>query len=65
VDLDALSADFADVLRGKPVVRREPYEEEHDEPATLALPRLVLHFDMKRYGRLRQLINRLNQSTAE
>ena len=63
-DIAALSCEFSDILRGKPIVRREPYEEEHDEPAILSLPRLVLHFDMKRYGRLRQLINRLNQSTA-
>jgi uncharacterized protein (TIGR00730 family) len=63
-DIDTLSSEFADILRGKPIVRREPYEEEHDEPAILSLPRLVLHFDMKRYGRLRQLINRLNQSVA-
>jgi uncharacterized protein (TIGR00730 family) len=62
-DLAALSSDFADILRGKPIVRREPYEEEYDEPAVLSLPRLVLYFDMKRYGRLRQLIDRLNQSS--
>lgn len=61
-DLSALSNEFTDILRGKPIVRREPYDEEHDEPATLSLPRLVLQFDMKRYGRLRQLIDRLNQS---
>jgi uncharacterized protein (TIGR00730 family) len=61
-DLTALSTEFADILRGKPVVRRDPYEEEHDEPAILSLPRLVLQFDMKRYGRLRQLIDRLNKS---
>ena len=63
-DLEELSSEFSDILRGKPIVRREPYEEEHDEPAILSLPRLVLQFDMKRYGRLRQLINRLNRSTA-
>jgi uncharacterized protein (TIGR00730 family) len=63
-DLEQLSSEFSDILRGKPIVRREPYEEEHDEPAIFALPRLVLQFDMKRYGRLRQFINRLNRSTA-
>jgi uncharacterized protein (TIGR00730 family) len=63
-DIAAISSEFSDILRGKPIFRREPYEEEHDEPATLGLPRLVLHFDMKRYGRLRQLIDRLNKSEA-
>jgi uncharacterized protein (TIGR00730 family) len=62
-DLASLSEEFGEVLRGKPITRREPYEEEHDEPSLLHLPRLVLHFDMRRYGRLRQLINRLNQSS--
>lgn len=62
-DLAALSNEFSDILRGKPIVRREPYEEEYDEPGVLSLPRLVLQFDMKRYGRLRQLIDRLNRST--
>jgi hypothetical protein len=62
-DLVAISTEFADILRGKPITRREPYEEEHDEPPVLSLPRLVLQFDMKRYGRLRQLIDRLNQSS--
>ena len=64
-DLAAISTEFADILRGKPVVRRDPYEEEYDEPATISLPRLVLQFDMKRCGRLRQLINRLNQSVPD
>lgn len=63
-DIAGLSSEFSDILKGKPIVRHAPYEEEYDEPATLGLPRIVLHFDMKRYGRLRQLINRLNQSTV-
>ena len=33
---------------------------EFDEPRISTLPRLVLEFDMKHYGRLRQLIDRLN-----
>ena len=61
-DIAAISSEFADVLKGKPIARREPYDEEHDEPALLHLPRLVLHFDLKSYGRLRQLVDRLNRS---
>jgi uncharacterized protein (TIGR00730 family) len=56
-----LSEEFADILNGKPIARRGPYEEEADEPRLLGLPRLVLHFDMKSYGRLRRLIDRLNE----
>jgi uncharacterized protein (TIGR00730 family) len=60
-DLEILSKEFAGILRNKPIVRREPYEEEHDEPALLGLPRLIAPFDMRSYGRLRQLIDRLNR----
>jgi uncharacterized protein (TIGR00730 family) len=63
-DIAEMSEQFAGILKGKPIARREPYDEEHDEPALLALPRLVLHFDMKSYGRLRQLVDRLNESVA-
>ncbi len=56
-----LSAEFADILGGEEIVRRGPFEEEFDEPASVSLPRLVLSFDMQSYGRLRQLINRLNE----
>ena len=55
-----LSGEFADILRDKPITRHRAYDEEHDEPEILELSRLVLHFDMRSYGRLRQLINRLN-----
>lgn len=60
-DLSAISEEFRGVLRNKPITRRDPYEEEFDEPALLGLPRLILHFDMRSYGRLRQLIDRLNR----
>jgi hypothetical protein len=55
-----LSGEFAEILRDKPIARHQAYDEEHDEPEILDLPRLVLHFDMQSYGRLRQLIDRLN-----
>jgi uncharacterized protein (TIGR00730 family) len=59
--LTCLSSEFADILRGKPIVKHDPYEEEADEPRLADLPRLVLHFDMRSYGRLRRLIDRLNE----
>ena len=63
-DIAEISAQFSDILKGKPVARRQPYDEEYDEPTLLELPRLVLHFDMKSYGRLRQLVDRLNTSES-
>ena len=39
--------------------------EEQDEPDLAELPRLVFHFDRRSHGRLRQLINRLNDRPTE
>jgi uncharacterized protein (TIGR00730 family) len=59
--LEQLSAEFADILGAKPIAKHRPYDEEADEPQLAALFRLVLQFDMASYGRLRQLIDRLNE----
>ena len=53
--------DVIRILGGKPIVRHDPYPEEADEPQFAQLPRLVLSFDMSSYGRLRQLIDALNE----
>ena len=60
--LEALGAEFSDILGDRPIVPREPYQEEFDEPALAHLPRIELAFDMRSYGRLRQLIDRLNET---
>ncbi len=59
-DLDALADEFADILGDRPIETRDPYPEEQDEPALLELPRIELSFDTRSYGKLRQLIDRLN-----
>jgi uncharacterized protein (TIGR00730 family) len=59
--LRAVSDEFADVLGGVRIRPIEPQEEEFDEPALADLPRIVLAFDMRSYGRLRMLINRINE----
>ena len=59
--VDALSSEFGDILGGKPVRRIGLMREEGDEPETLHLPRLALDFDLHRFGRLRMLVNRLNE----
>jgi uncharacterized protein (TIGR00730 family) len=55
----ALSHDFADILLGGPIVQGPALAEE-DEPELANLPRLVLSFNRTNFGRLRQLIDRLN-----
>ena len=59
--LDAVNADFADILtegRFEQVDSALPGEE--DEPSLIALPRLVFRFNRRNLGRLRQLIDRIN-----
>jgi len=59
--LELLGREFADILSGPPVKASGPFEEEFDEPALTDLPRVVLPFDMRSYGRLRMFIDRLNE----
>jgi len=59
--LATLSTEFADILGGRPVRRTASLKEEADEPETLALPRLALSFNLYGFGRLRMLLNRLNE----
>jgi uncharacterized protein (TIGR00730 family) len=62
--LETLSQEFADILAGRRIRRVEAMKEEADEPETLALPRIALYFDLLHFGRLRMLINRLNELGA-
>jgi uncharacterized protein (TIGR00730 family) len=57
----ALSEEFADIVREGGIEQTGPLEVE-DEPQLAALPRLVLAFDRTHFGRLRQLIDRINAS---
>jgi uncharacterized protein (TIGR00730 family) len=61
-ELRALNRDFADLLLGGRIEASSALPEEDGEDA--GLPRLVLHFDRRRVGRLRRLIDRLNAAPA-
>jgi uncharacterized protein (TIGR00730 family) len=58
--LDELSEEFADVLHG-PIERCDPYPQEIRDEDALEFPRIVLSYDRARTGRLRRLIDRLNE----
>ena len=60
--LAALNRDFADILVDGSMSVSAALPEERDEPALAALPRLVVPFNRRAFGRLRQLIDRLNQA---
>jgi uncharacterized protein (TIGR00730 family) len=56
----ALAHDFRDILLDGTIVQTAALREE-DEPEIAHLPRLVLAFNRSNFGRLRQLVDRLNR----
>jgi uncharacterized protein (TIGR00730 family) len=61
--LDRLNTEFADILAKGQIRRAETHAFESDDEHLAALPRLALHFDRHHFGRLRQLIDVINDST--
>lgn len=59
--LVALNEDFADIIHGEPCHLIPPTPEETDDDDHLELSRLAFGFNRRGYGRLRQLIDVLNQ----
>ena len=58
--LAGLNEDFSDMITGEPMHVIEPTVEERDDNDELALARIGFGFDRKSYGRLRELIDVLN-----
>jgi uncharacterized protein (TIGR00730 family) len=58
--LESLSSEFADVLSG-PITRVSASRSEIRDNDVPHLPRIALRFDRQHVGRLRQLIDRLNE----
>lgn len=63
--VERLNSEFADLLSSGRIrpsgALPEELEEQGDEPELKELPRLVLRFDRRHYGRLIQMIARLNR----
>jgi hypothetical protein len=58
--LENLNAEFADILVSGMIEQTGALPHEASEPELAELPRLVMHFNRRSQGRLRQLINRIN-----
>jgi hypothetical protein len=59
--LDRLNTEFKDLLVKGTIRRAEAHPFEADDEHLAELPRLALHFNRRDYGRLRQLINVINE----
>lgn len=58
--VEALNRDFRDILSGSEVQPTSPLPDEQDDPDTLSLHRLLVPFNRRDFGRLRQMIDRIN-----
>ena len=59
---EAIQAEFADLATDGLLRFRDALPAEQNEPELLSFPRLVFRFHRSNFGRLRQLIDRLNES---
>ena len=59
--LEQINRNFQDILVKGKIESSGALESEFNEPEIAHLNRLVLHFDRRNYGRLRQLIDVINQ----
>jgi len=59
--LDRLNADFSDIVVKGKIVETSPLPDEDEDPALLKLPHITFHFNRRSFGRLRQMIDMINQ----
>jgi uncharacterized protein (TIGR00730 family) len=59
--LERINDSFGDILVDGRFSVGKALREEQDEPALIALPRLVFHFNRRSLGRLRQLVDFINR----
>ncbi|WP_428307140.1 TIGR00730 family Rossman fold protein [Lacipirellula sp.] len=60
--LAEINRDFTDLLAKGEFVQREAFKEEADDYSLSTLPRLAFHFNRRNYGRLRVLIDLINET---
>jgi uncharacterized protein (TIGR00730 family) len=59
--IEELNDTFRDILVEGKYTLGEPLPEERDETELAAMPRLIFRFNRRSFGRLRQLIDRINR----
>lgn len=58
--VETLADDFRDIITAPTLTQRRAFAVERGERELRHLPRLAFHFDRTHYGRLRQMIDRIN-----
>ena len=58
--LERLNTEYADILEKGTIRRVEAHDFESDDEHLVDLPRLALHFNRRDIGRLRQMVDRIN-----
>ncbi len=58
--LEEINDTFSDIVVDGKIVKTGIFPEETDEPRLMSAPRIALHFNRRNFGRLRQMINRIN-----
>jgi uncharacterized protein (TIGR00730 family) len=61
IELAALNEDFADIVVEGAIERTEPNQAEIEDDDALDKERISFYFDRRQFGRLRRLIDRLNE----
>ena len=59
-----LNDEFRDIIESGQIIRSDALPLESDDPHLAALPRLVFQFNRKDIGRLRQMVDVINQSAV-
>lgn len=62
--VERLNAEFADIIVGQPITVIEPTDAEVEDGDHLELDRISFKFNRRSFGRLRQLIDELNDLVA-
>ncbi len=60
--LEELNANFADIIESGKIERVDAHQMEADEEHLIHLPRLAFHFNRRDMGRLRQMVDCINDS---
>ena len=63
--LQSLNNEFGDIVNRGGFTLSDALPDERDEPDLADLPRLIFQFDRRNLGRLRLLIDCLNEGTLE